>query len=53
MTKEKTTTTAKKTVAKKMDFPNLSINLKIFRGRTLKRVSHKKNAGFKGKIVKI
>jgi hypothetical protein len=31
MTKEKTTTTAKKTVVKKMDFPNWSINLKIFR----------------------
>jgi len=32
---------------------NGDINLKIFRGRTLKRVSHIKNAGFKGKIVKI
>ena len=31
MTKEKTTTTAKKKVVKKMDFPNWSINLKIFR----------------------
>ena len=31
MNKEKTTTTPKKVVAKKMDFPNWSINLKIFR----------------------
>jgi|TARA_R100000479_G_C6293290_1_gene167422 hypothetical protein len=31
MNKEKTTTTSKKAVAKKMDFPNWSINLKIFR----------------------
>ena len=31
MNKEKTTTTPKKAVAKKMDFPNWSINLKIFR----------------------
>lgn len=31
MNKEKTTTTTKKVVAKKMDFPNWSINLKIFR----------------------
>lgn len=31
MNKEKTTTTPKKVVAKKMDFPNWSINLKIYR----------------------
>lgn len=31
MSKEKTTTTPKKGVVKKMDFPNWSINLKIFR----------------------
>ncbi len=31
MNKEKATTTPKKTVVKKMDFPNWSINLKIFR----------------------
>jgi len=31
MNKEKTTTTPKKAIAKKMDFPNWSINLKIFR----------------------
>jgi hypothetical protein len=31
MNKEKTTTTPKKGVVKKMDFPNWSINLKIFR----------------------
>jgi hypothetical protein len=31
MNKEKTTTTPKKAVVKKMDFPNWSINLKIFR----------------------
>ena len=32
---------------------NGGINLKIFRGRTLKRASHIKNAIFNGKIVKI